>query len=656
MNKYKKFLLFLLLVAILFFSLRQKSQAATFKTQILVKYDTYVANGIGMTNSSQERNLFAGYDNSTIKKVTRIYMKIDSEEIQIPSEDINSAYLNLYQYSYLGTEPFNIAIMAPQYAWEIDQINWINQVTTVIYQHYYGISVESGWKQFDITNLVKRWIKEDSFDKGLMFKMSPDTGPAAFYWSYDCVLAPNLPKCLNNEQPYIEISYEANTSPISGTNLFPANDSVFTTKEISFSIQGSTDQENDEISYTLEISDDNFQSEPISAGPQVSNEFIYTFEEYGKYDWRIKVADSNALSSYSEIYNISIVEEIPPAEEPNEEILGIFTNKCIVKYFKDDSSFDMANCKSNVPMISNVSTTQTTSHSYLTQITGKVDPKRLITVFFYRCKETTILDPRTFFMCIYEKYKEIEMESLVKNQLSPLINLKYSTEEKEIDRQGNFSITISTSSNPMGKKVSVQNTMIISDTVSSNRFTYILKSSPSNQIKISSVSYLSSLLSNFFKRIIGVTQWYGKTKFLDFHTGIDFGAKKEKIFSPEDGTVVHVGWDNYFGSCLSGGNILKIKHSNGIYSVYYHLGSYASGLKVGSNVSKGQYIATSGNTGSFNCQPLAFHLHFETRKSNDYTSHTNPVPLVNIDWTKVKTLGSKQYPDRLLGENPHPTY
>ena len=155
-----------------------------------------------------------------------------------------------------------------------------------------------------------------------------------------------------------------------------------------------------------------------------------------------------------------------------------------------------------------------------------------------------------------------------------------------------------------------------------------------------------------FNKIIGVTQWYGFTDYQSPHTGIDFGATKERVVSVGDGEVVGKGWDSYYGECLSGGNFLKVKHLNGMHTTYFHLEDMY--VNTGDLVKKGQTIAKSGNTGAWNCQELAYHLHFETRLNSSYKSHTNPVPYINVDWNKVPTLGARYNPGRLSGENPHP--
>jgi hypothetical protein len=155
-----------------------------------------------------------------------------------------------------------------------------------------------------------------------------------------------------------------------------------------------------------------------------------------------------------------------------------------------------------------------------------------------------------------------------------------------------------------------------------------------------------------FDKTIGVTQWYGNTAYQTPHTGIDFGATKEKILAAGSGEVVGKGWDNYYGECLSGGNYLRVEQENGMHTVYFHLKDFL--VNTGDVVKKGDTIAVSGNTGAWNCQPLAYHLHFETRLNASSSSHSNPVKYVGVDWNRVPTLGYQKYPGRLSGENPHP--
>jgi len=167
-------------------------------------------------------------------------------------------------------------------------------------------------------------------------------------------------------------------------------------------------------------------------------------------------------------------------------------------------------------------------------------------------------------------------------------------------------------------------------------------------------SELTKPFSFPLKEYIGVTQWHGNTSFQKPHTGIDFGATQKEILAIGDGEIIGKGWDSYNGECMSGGNYLLVKHSNGMYSSYFHLQS--TYVDVGEKVKKGDVLGISGNTGSWNCQPLAYHLHFETRLGRSQSTHVNPVDYIATDWSKVLTLNAKSNAGRLSGDNPHPTF
>ncbi len=154
-----------------------------------------------------------------------------------------------------------------------------------------------------------------------------------------------------------------------------------------------------------------------------------------------------------------------------------------------------------------------------------------------------------------------------------------------------------------------------------------------------------------FNKTIGVTQWHGYTDYESPHTGIDFGATKEDIVAIGDGTVIAKGYDTYYGECMSGGNYIILANTNGMYTAYFHLEeTYVS---TGQNVTKGQVIAKTGNSGSWNCQKLGYHLHLETRSGRNQNTHVNPVEYISTDWNSIVTLNSSIYSGRLSGDNPH---
>lgn len=86
------------------------------------------------------------------------------------------------------------------------------------------------------------------------------------------------------------------------------------------------------------------------------------------------------------------------------------------------------------------------------------------------------------------------------------------------------------------------------------------------------------------------------------HHGVDYGAPTgTPVQAVADGTVTFAGWQGGYG------NLLKIRHAGGYQTRYAHLSSFASGISPGVQVSQGEVVARSGNTGA----STAPHLHYE---------------------------------------------
>ena len=85
------------------------------------------------------------------------------------------------------------------------------------------------------------------------------------------------------------------------------------------------------------------------------------------------------------------------------------------------------------------------------------------------------------------------------------------------------------------------------------------------------------------------------------HKGVDIGIpSNSNVLATADGVVKFVGYNS------ARGNYVVVYHASlGLTSIYQHLSSYS--VKVGQNVTKGQVIAKSGNTGNSSGP----HLHFE---------------------------------------------
>jgi murein DD-endopeptidase MepM/ murein hydrolase activator NlpD len=90
----------------------------------------------------------------------------------------------------------------------------------------------------------------------------------------------------------------------------------------------------------------------------------------------------------------------------------------------------------------------------------------------------------------------------------------------------------------------------------------------------------------------------------EFHPGIDFkGSKGDRVKSTAAGEVIHAGWFQGYGNCV------RIKHINGIETLYGHLSKV--GVNAGDKVTAGQIVGYMGSTG----RSTGTHLHYEIRKN-----------------------------------------
>lgn len=128
-----------------------------------------------------------------------------------------------------------------------------------------------------------------------------------------------------------------------------------------------------------------------------------------------------------------------------------------------------------------------------------------------------------------------------------------------------------------------------------------------------------------------ITQKYKKGT----HNGIDLVGHKnalDYIIAHSDGEVVGVR-SNYKTTDKTGnsyGNYVKIKHTNGYYTLYAHMKYDSVTVQKGNKVSKGQVIGYMGATG--HC--TGAHLHFEVRDTSD--TKIDPTPYINADLPEVE--------------------
>ncbi|MBP9749636.1 MAG: peptidoglycan DD-metalloendopeptidase family protein [Candidatus Pacebacteria bacterium] len=109
-----------------------------------------------------------------------------------------------------------------------------------------------------------------------------------------------------------------------------------------------------------------------------------------------------------------------------------------------------------------------------------------------------------------------------------------------------------------------------------------------------------------------ITQYFGNTAFAQSgayngngHNGIDFGIPQgTKILAALGGKVVETGNTDAVPGCMSYGKWILLQHANGLSTLYAHLSAVS--VTTGEQVTKGQLIGYSGNTG-YSTGP---HLHF----------------------------------------------
>jgi murein DD-endopeptidase MepM/ murein hydrolase activator NlpD len=88
------------------------------------------------------------------------------------------------------------------------------------------------------------------------------------------------------------------------------------------------------------------------------------------------------------------------------------------------------------------------------------------------------------------------------------------------------------------------------------------------------------------------------------HEGTDYAADPgTPVMTAGDGTVESAGWSGGYG------NMIVVRHRNGITTRYGHLRGFAAGVRSGTRVSQGQVIGYVGSTG-LSTGP---HLHYEFR-------------------------------------------
>lgn len=87
-----------------------------------------------------------------------------------------------------------------------------------------------------------------------------------------------------------------------------------------------------------------------------------------------------------------------------------------------------------------------------------------------------------------------------------------------------------------------------------------------------------------------------------FHDGVDlFTRNPVAISAAGDGVIESAGRMRGYG------NVITVRHRNGVETRYAHLSSFSSGVRRGAHVRRGEILGRTGQTGN----ATAVHLHYE---------------------------------------------
>ena len=124
------------------------------------------------------------------------------------------------------------------------------------------------------------------------------------------------------------------------------------------------------------------------------------------------------------------------------------------------------------------------------------------------------------------------------------------------------------------------------------------------------------------------------------HTGTDYAAAAgTPVRALGEGTVVYAGWKGGYG------NVVEIRHFNGMITRYGHLRAVAAGIKNGASVAISRTIGFVGMTGL----ATAPHLHFEvlingiSKDSRKALPNMSGAALASIDQASFAALKSKLF-------------
>ncbi len=133
-------------------------------------------------------------------------------------------------------------------------------------------------------------------------------------------------------------------------------------------------------------------------------------------------------------------------------------------------------------------------------------------------------------------------------------------------------------------------------------------------------------------QFIAITQYHHQGKCLDFGWSNAHGGANVPVYSIADGVVTFAGKET--GS----GNVVYVKHTNGMVSNYAHLSKIT--VKKGQNVKMGEQVGNMGNTGT----SAGNHLHLSIWSS--MSAYQKSPTKTDVDPIEVLEV----YSDQEIGE------
>ncbi|MBI2357063.1 M23 family metallopeptidase [Candidatus Dojkabacteria bacterium] len=595
--------------------------------KIPIREDAYVESIFFDESFGMLKQLLLGFNNSSREGITRIYVKYDTRELgNVFVDNIKSASLKLYQYKVNSTFDYPIRVAYHFEPWSENTIMMMNTLINPTRQETTSvIPATVGWTSVNITEKFLEHMLNPESNRGVALLMKNEEEKGGVFWSKDCV---TLPASCNPEYiPYVSVIVKT-------VDEVPAEENEEKDEEKDEDIESKTDSDIEKLTESIDSSTDRIV------------EAISDIEETPETTPSIVKEESNITE-----------DNVVDTTRTTSGVLGVRSHQGC-KYIWNATTDVVRKfvCTLDTPVIKSTKIEyRKNTGTYIT--TNITLPKSLeVTLEKRECSKASITNPITLFKCVE---KQISTRNITDS--SPYIDIYlnidgkwYPTFKKETST--GYTTSLNLSFKPKSELIQAKYLLSSSTKLKERVWLDIFEMSPhSVQSSFKIIEQASPTYVFPLKTLSNVTQWHGKTAYSN-HTGIDFEAGRVPVLATSDGTVDYIGWDNSSGKCLSGGNYIKLKHSDGKYSTYLHLNSFTKGLKKGSPVKKGTVIGISGNSGMYNCEPLTNHLHFEVRKSPPLSSHINPVPLINIDWAKVKTARANIYPVRLTGDNPHPKY